>query len=86
MIRPSRRLTWFVEARGVTLCSYDRQLHVSIPYPHAGLWALIANGNYRPGPAAELMSVLLSVDRERAADEVASTLAAWRQAGFLEPE
>ena len=85
-MKPSSHLTWFVETRGVTLSSHDRRLDVSIPYPYAGLWALIANGNYSPGLAAELMSVLLSVDKEQAAGEVALTLAAWQQAGYLEPD
>ncbi len=83
-MKPSSHLTWFVEARGVTLSRHSPSLHVSIPYPFAALWALIANGNYSPGFAAELMSVLLSIDREQAADEVALTLAAWQQAGYLE--
>jgi hypothetical protein len=83
-MKPSSRITWFVETRGVTLSGAALSLHVSIPYPYAGLWALIANGNYSPGLAAELMSVLLSVDRDQAASEVALTLAAWQQAGYLE--
>ena len=39
-------LLWFVETRGVTLCNRNESVRLSIPYPHAGLWALIANGNY----------------------------------------
>jgi hypothetical protein len=47
------------------------------------LWALIANGNYNPACAAELLSVLMSIGRQEAMREVEKTLAAWRQEGFL---
>jgi hypothetical protein len=82
-MKPSGQVAWFVETRAVTLCSRDGSVRHSIPYPHAGLWALIANGNYQPGYAAELMSVLMSISREEAAREVERTLAAWTRAGFL---
>jgi len=82
-MKPSRKVSWFVETRGVTLWSRDGSVCLSIPYPHAGLWALIANGNYNPACAAELLSVLMSIGRQEAMREVEKTLAAWRQEGFL---
>ena len=68
------------------MCSRDGSVRHSIPYPHAGLWALIANGNYNKTCAAELMSVLMSVGRHEAEREVEETLAAWMQAGLLSEE
>lgn len=85
-MKPSCQLSWFVETKGVTLCNRDGSVRQSIPYPHAGLWALVANGNYSPACATELMSVLMSVAREQARREVEETLAAWRQHGFLSEE
>ena len=85
-MRPSDQVSWFVEARGVTLSSRDGRVRQSIPYPHAGLWALIANGNYSKACAVELMSVLMSVGRHKAECEVEKTFAAWMQAGFLSGE
>lgn len=85
-MKPSCQVSWFVETRGVTLCSRDGSVRHSIPYPHAGLWALIANGHYSTAYASELMSVLMSVGRQEAEREVEETLAAWMQAGFLSEE
>ena len=85
-MKASSQVSWFVETRGVTLCSHDGSVRHSISYPHAGLWALIANGNYSKICAAELMSVLMSVGRQDAECEVEVTLAAWKQAGFLSEE
>lgn len=85
-MKPSCQVSWFVETRGVTLCSRDGSVRHSIPYPHAGLWALIANGNYSAAYASELMGVLMSVGRQEAEREVEETLAAWMQAGFLSEE
>jgi hypothetical protein len=85
-VKPSRQVSWFVETRGVTLCSRDGSVCHSIPYPHAGLWALLANGNYSPACATELMSILMSLGKQEARREVEKTLEAWRQLGFLSEE
>jgi hypothetical protein len=85
-VRPSCDVSWFVEMRGVTLYSSDGSVRCSIPYPHAGLWALIANGNYSKTCAAEMMSVLMSIGRHEAEREVEEALAAWMQAGLLSEE
>jgi len=82
-MKPAKHVVWHVEMQGVTLCSRHRNLRASIAYPHAGLWALIAHGNYSPASAAEMMSVLMSIDRRKAEREVADTLEAWRRAGFV---
>ena len=79
-------MSWFVETRGVTLCSRDGSVRHSIPYPHAGMWALIADGNFSKASAAELMSLLMSVGRQEAEIEVEETLAVWMQMGFLSEE
>lgn len=81
-MRPSSGLSWFVETRGVTLWSRSGT-RLSIPYPHAGLWALVANGNYNKVFAAELMSVLMSAGKQEAEREVETTLAAWKEAGLV---
>ena len=59
---------------------------LSIPYPQAGLWALVANGNYSKARAVELMSVLMSIGRQEAERKVEDTLSAWMQAGLLSEE
>jgi hypothetical protein len=85
-VRPSNRILWFVETRGVTIGSRDKSLSFSIPYPYAGLWALIANGNYHKECAVELMSHLMSTDRNKAEREVEETLVDWMQTGLLSKE
>jgi hypothetical protein len=82
-MKPSSQMSWFVETRGVTLCSLDGSVRCSIGYPHAGLWALIANGNYSLASAIELMSVLMSVKRPEAERAVEDTLNAWKREGFI---
>ena len=49
----------------------------SIPYPHAGLWALIANGSYTKVLATELMSILMTISKEEAEREIEDTLETW---------
>jgi hypothetical protein len=82
-VRPSSHVSWFVEKRGVTLNTRDGTVCRSVPYPHAALWALIADGNYSPTYAVELMSVLMSVDREKAKREVDETITAWMGEGLV---
>lgn len=82
-MKPSGQVSWFVETKGVTLCGKNGGVRHSIPYPHAGLWALIANGNYTPDGAIELMSVLMAVGEREAEREVEETLAIWIQQGIL---
>jgi len=82
-MKPSIQVTWFVEMQGVTLYSRDTKVRRSIPYPYAGLWALIADGNYNPSRATEMMSILMSVAGPEAEYEVGETLAEWRRAGLL---
>jgi hypothetical protein len=86
-MKPAKHVTWYVEMQGVTLCvtlcGRHGNLRASIAYPHAGLWALIAHGNYSPARATEMMSVLMSIDRRQAESEVTDTLEAWRRAGLV---
>ena len=82
-MKPSDHVSWFVETRGVSLCSRDGDVQQSIPYPHAGLWALLANGNYTQDGAIELMSVLMAVGALEAEREVEETLVIWIQQGIL---
>ena len=82
-MRPSCWVSWFVEMQGVTLYSRDESVRLSIPYPHAGLWELIANGNYRKDRAIELMSILMSAGRQEAEREVEETLSAWMRGGLV---
>jgi hypothetical protein len=85
-MKPSNRIVWHVETRGVTIGSRDRSISISIPYPYAGLWSLIANGNYRKDSAVALMSHLMQAERNRAAIEVEKTLMDWMQTGLLSKE
>ena len=82
-MRPSNHVSWFVEKRGVTLSSRDGTIRRSVPYPHAALWALTANGNYSSTYAVELMSVLMSVGCEQARREVNETLTEWIREGLV---
>lgn len=82
-MNPVPHLSWFVETRGVTLVHRDRGVELSIPYPYAGLWALIANGNFELTFATEMMGILLSVARREAAREVRETLEVWRKASLI---
>jgi hypothetical protein len=82
-MKPSDRLSWFVEVGGVTLWDRHGGKHLSIPYPHAGLWALIANGNYSKAYAVELMRLLMPASRKAAQHEVEATLSAWTGLGLI---
>lgn len=82
-MRPSPDLSWFVEARGVTLVSPDLGAFLSIPYPHAGLWAILADGSYSLDRARELMALLMATDEDQAEREIGRTLTAWRDTGLL---
>ena len=85
-MRPSTDISWVVETRGVTLISRQQGVYVSIPYPHAGLWAILADGTYSPERARELMGILMATGEREAEGEVALTLAAWQKAGLLVTE
>lgn len=80
---PAPDIAWVVATRGVTLVSRSRGAFASIPYPHAGLWALLADGACVPERAHALMALLMAVEERVAAREVEQTLAAWRDAGWL---
>ena len=82
-MKPSGQISWFIETKGATLCSQDKSICLSIPYPYAGLWALFTNGNYTKKYAVELMSVLLSMDKHEAELEVRETISDWIKAGIL---
>ncbi len=83
MMRPAQGISWFVETRGATLGSQDGGIRLSIPYPHAALWAIIANGNYRRDWAVDLIRTLLCTDKDTAQREVEKTLDVWLQTGIV---
>ena len=85
-MKPASGICWFVETQGVTLTSRAGRVRLSIPYPHAGLWALIANGCHSPKRAVELVSILMTVDADTASHEVEKTLEVWRQMGIITGE
>ena len=62
-MKPANDISWFIGYRGVTLSSRGGNIHFSIPYPHAALWAGIANGNYRQDWAIDVLSILLDTDK-----------------------
>ena len=83
-MKPAAGLFWVVEDFGVTLYCREKGLHLSIPYPMAGLWALVANGNYDRETACDLIALLRAIDQPEAEDAVSKTLAGWRETGLLE--
>ncbi len=85
-MKPATGLSWLVEDSGVTLLRRDRGIHLSIPYPWAGLWALIANGNYTMETACDLMAVLQSISKAEAEDRIRNTLEAWVRQGLLKED
>lgn len=85
-MKPSPDISWVVEKRGVTLMNRRARVSFSIPYPAAGLWALLANGNYSLTGARDLMAILMSVSAPEAEQEVLRILAGWRDAGLLQDE
>ncbi len=84
--RPAADLSWIVETRGATLIQRRHGAVASIPYPYAGLWALLADGRYTRDRARDMMSVLLQTPPQEAEKEIRRALATWRKAGFLQVE
>lgn len=82
-VKPSPNICWLVLKRGITLVSPETGPLASIPYPYAGLWALIAEGNVSQERARDLMAVLMSIDEQEAQGQVINTLTAWQKAGFV---
>jgi len=70
----------------VSLVSRKQELFVSIPYPHAGLWAIIADGTYSPERARRLVALLMGSDEDEADREVTQALESWREAGLMVEE
>ncbi len=85
-MRPAPDISWIVETRGVTLIRGRRGSCLSIPYPHAGLWAMLADGTYSQECARDLMALLMVTDANHADREVLETLAVWQAAGLLVTE
>ncbi|MFH0878828.1 MAG: hypothetical protein V2A34_03870, partial [Lentisphaerota bacterium] len=61
-------------------------LFLSIPYPPAGLWALIVHGNYSLEYARDMMAILMSIPEQEAEGVVLDTLAFWLKTGLLQKE
>jgi hypothetical protein len=85
-LKPAPGISWIVEVRGVTLVSRQRGAFASIPYPYAGLWAMVADGTYTPERARKLMALLMAVDEEESEREIVRTSAAWRGHGLVVTE
>jgi hypothetical protein len=84
MPRPARDISWVVETRGITLLRPKGDPAVSIPYPFAALWALIAEARYTPLRARSMMAVLLRVGEPAAEREIERVLTAWETMGLLD--
>jgi hypothetical protein len=82
--KPSPDISWTVETRGLSLVSRKQGRFVSIPYPHAGLWAMIADGTYSLERARRLMALLLGADERQAEEEIIRTLENWRKTGLVD--
>jgi hypothetical protein len=85
-VRPAQGIAWVVEQYGVTIYCRDRGPLVSIAYPYAGLWALIADGTYASTRARDVLALLAGMDEGTAARQAARALSAWRTLGLLEGE
>lgn len=85
-LKPAADIAWAVELRGVTLFSRRRNIYWSIPYPYAGLWAMLADGTYSLERARDLMALLTADGDEAAEHRVVSVVAAWRREGLLDVE
>ena len=83
MLRPAEHICWVVETRGVTLVSRDGAAPLSIPYPHAALWGVIADGHYTPQSARAMMALLCRTDEAYAEREIARVLAGWQDMGLV---
>jgi hypothetical protein len=83
-VRPAHGIGWVVERNGVTVFDRDRGALVSIAYPYAGLWAMIAGGAYTAGRACELMMLLTGMDEGTAERQAAASLFSWRELGLIQ--
>ena len=82
--KPSPDIFYVVETRGVSLVNRKKRQTISIPYPYAGLWGMIACGTYGRESTRRLMALLLAVDEMEAEKRIIRTLEGWLNAGFLE--
>ena len=76
-MRPATGVSWVVENYGVTVTRPAGALFLSIPYPYAALWALIADGNYRAEFASRLLATLVPTDEQEAGHVAQRTLQQW---------
>jgi hypothetical protein len=87
VVRPAREVWWVVETRGVTLVRRDGDMPgaalLSIPYPYAALWALIADGRYTPQRARRMMALVSRADEGQAERGVERALAMWQGMGLV---
>ncbi len=81
--RPASDVSWLVETRGVTVASRRCGVAMSIVYPYAGLWAMVADGSYTPDRARDLMALLMATSPQDAEKEVVRTLAVWLEMGYI---
>jgi hypothetical protein len=85
-MKPSPSILWTVEDRGVTVMDLDGTPRLCIPYPWAALWALVSNGNYDPGYAMDLLTILMPLSPEEAQGVVADVLRTWQELELLSRE
>lgn len=82
-MRPATGVSWVVENYGVTVTRRGGTLFMSIPYPDAALWALVAHGNYTPGRASRLLATIIRTDEETAHCTVEQALRHWLDEGLI---
>jgi hypothetical protein len=85
-VRPAQDIAWVVEQYGVTLCHRDRGAVVSIAYPYASLWGMIADGTYAPIRARDVLVLLTGMDEREAERQATRALSSWQALGLLEGE
>ena len=83
-LETSPGIGWIVERHGVTVVRRNEGAFLSIPYPHAALWAIVADGTYTLERGRELMAAITGKGDRQAEHEVTKTITAWVDAELIE--
>lgn len=81
--RPAEQVRWAVEAAGVVLIHNTTGAATTLCYPEAAIWELVTRGDSNDRIAAKLCAIA-GLELAAAYQLVLDTLAAWREAGFLD--
>ena len=81
--RVTEQIRSAVEAGGVVLIDHATGAATTLRYPEAAIWDLITRGD-SPDRIATKMCAIAGLEPAAAQKLVLDTLAAWREAGFLD--